>query len=280
VNALISRKNRYLTPKNLFAFFKYTVYLLLTWNLFFWFQEDLAASSVTFRGGVSWRNVVEAFSATIDTMAWLVLVWLFELETWILSDEKLQGSYKWILTALSAVCYAFIVYSFWGYCVKYGMISNTIPFSIADVCDLVGSEWTYVSLLDEYLAIDPATCATMQGQELLRIAETEIIGTQEQLKMATRLAIIDILNAATWLIVVFLMEVEIWLQIREKLTNRLLVTFKYLKGALYSLLFFSAVYWGFEGDFLDFWDAFLWLVAFVFIDLNIFKWHEATEEAQ
>ena len=38
------------------------------------------------------------------------------------------------------------------------------------------------------------------------------------------------------------------------------------------------MYWGFVGDFLDFWDAFLWLVAFVFIELNIFQWQVETEE--
>jgi hypothetical protein len=33
-----------------------------------------------------------------------------------------------------------------------------------------------------------------------------------------------------------------------------------------------AVYWGFEGDFVDFWDAFLWLVAFFFIEMNVVEW--------
>ena len=47
------------------------------------------------------------------------------------------------------------------------------------------------------------------------------------------------------------------------------------------LLFFAAVYWGIKGDFVDFWDAFLWLVAFVFIELNVFDWRqEALEEQQ
>jgi hypothetical protein len=39
-------------------------------------------------------------------------------------------------------------------------------------------------------------------------------------------------------------------------------------------LFLAAVYWGFKGDFVDFWDAFLWLVAFVFIEMNVFNWRQ------
>jgi len=41
-----------------------------------------------------------------------------------------------------------------------------------------------------------------------------------------------------------------------------------------------AAYWGFEGGFLGFWDAFLWLVAIIFIELNIFQWHEDAGDAK
>ena len=45
-----------------------------------------------------------------------------------------------------------------------------------------------------------------------------------------------------------------------------------IKAVLYATLLVVAIYWGFKGDFVDFWDAFLWLVAFVFIELNVFEW--------
>ena len=75
-----------------------------------------------------------------------------------------------------------------------------------------------------------------------------------------------------------LLEVEVWMQLRDGLTDRMLSVGKYLKGFFYFVLFVAAAYWGFEGSFLDFWDAFLWLVAFIFIELNIFQWHEEVEE--
>jgi hypothetical protein len=49
-----------------------------------------------------------------------------------------------------------------------------------------------------------------------------------------------------------------------------------VKPVLYVILLLVAAYWGIAGDFLDFWDAFLWLFAFVFIELNIFEWQEET----
>ena len=118
----------------------------------------------------------------------------------------------------------------------------------------------------------------MQGQVLFQISGTEIIGTADAIRAARNLTIIDIINAADWLVIVALLEVEVYLQVKGLLTDRLLLSTKLTKGVLYTILFACAVYWGFLGDFLDFWDAFLWLVAFVFIELNIFQWHEEISE--
>jgi hypothetical protein len=65
----------------------------------------------------------------------------------------------------------------------------------------------------------------------------------------------------------------VWLQLKGKLTDRMLVTGKYVKGFFYLVLFGAAAYWGVNGDFLDFWDALLWLVAFIFIEMNVFQRH-------
>lgn len=278
MNALISTGNRFLTPHRVFQAFKYTIYFLLALNIIFWFREDLAASAETFQGAITWANMVEAFSSTVDTVAWVVLLALFELETAVIPDEKLKGGVKWLFTGLSLLCYLFIVYSFYGYCVKFGMISNTVPFTVTDICSLAGAEWNYIASLDDYPPIDLASCALMQGQPLLQVVGTDLIATPEMHADALSLAIVDIVNAGTWLIIVVLLEVEVLLQIREKLTSRMMYFGKFIKGFFYLVLFVCAIYWGLEGSFLDFWDAFLWLVAFVFIELNIFQWHEEVED--
>ena len=81
-------------------------------------------------------------------------------------------------------------------------------------------------------------------------------------------------ETVTWLIIVVLLQAEVWLQLKDKLTDQLIFIAKISKGFFYSILFVCAAYWGINGTFLDFWDAFLWLVAFIFIELNIFQWHE------
>ena len=113
-----------------FRAFKYTIYVLLAWNVCLFFREDLAASAQTFGDTVTWRNVVEAYSATIDTLAWVILLLLFELETAVIDDDKLKGNLKWLFTGIRAICYFFITYAFYGYCVKYGLVSNLMPFAV------------------------------------------------------------------------------------------------------------------------------------------------------
>lgn len=278
MNEAISHHGKFLHPHRIFTIFKWAVYLLLAWNAFQFLQEDLAASAETFGDTVTWRNFVEAFSAFIDTSAWLVLLLVFEFETAIISDKSLKGGMQWFLLVIKIVCYFFIVYAFYGYLSKYGVITDLVPFNIADICSLAGTDWNYVLDLDDYPPLDATSCIALQGQELLQVSGTEIVGSRAALESAWGLAVIDIINAGTWLLIVLLLEVEVWMQLRDGLSDKLLRMSKFLKGLLYLVLFVAAAYWGFEGSFLDFWDAFLWLVAFIFIELNIFQWHEEVEE--
>ncbi len=278
MSSITPLKPGFINPQNIFRLFKYTIYVLLAYDALLFFQQDLAASAQTFGDTVTWRNVIEAYSATFDTVAWVVLLLLFELETAIIPDHLLKGRLKWLLKGLAGICYFFIVYSFYGYCYKYGVVTDLVPFDIDDVCSLIGTDFTYVFELDDYLPLDEAVCTAMNGQSLMQISGTEIIAMEPALGEAIRLAIVDVVNALTWLIIVVLLEIEVFMQLQDSLTDRSLIIAKYTKGFFYAVLFICAIYWGVKGSFLDFWDAFLWLVAFIFIELNIFQWHSESEE--
>jgi len=259
-----------------YRIFKYAIYCFLAYNVWLFLLDDLSSSAQLFSDGVSWRNIMEAFSATIDTIAWVVLLLLFELETAVIPDEKLQGPLYWVMINLRGICYLFIFVAFYGYITKYGIVTNLLPFTVADICSLVGTDFTYAQTLDEYMPLTPDVCNSMQGANLQQIVGTQIIGTQEQFALVYSLAVTDIVNAADWLVIVAVLEGEVWLQINGRLNDRLLHANKYLKGFLYTILFACATYWGIDGGFLEFWDAILWLVAFIFIEMNIFEWQAET----
>ena len=142
--------------------FKYLVYTLLAINVYLFFQEEWLASKVVFASGITLDNIVEAFSSTIDTGAWLVLLLLFELETYVIDDDKLTGSTKWTLHGVRAFCYIFILYSLYGYMTKVGLIGQFSPHQVTDLCSLA-KEWKCMETLKVYNEFTKETCRTLSA---------------------------------------------------------------------------------------------------------------------
>lgn len=264
--------NRY----TLFKIFKYTVYCLLTYNVYAFFMENQAAAGTVFADGVSFGKIIEAYNDSIDTLAWVLLLLVFELETWVLSDEKIKGSTKWVLNAVSAFCYVFIVYSFYGYVSEMVSLTHLLPVA-GSACDLANSgSWSMVLEQDDYVALTAANCGSLADTHLLRLADAQVLGDAAVWREIQWLAWVDVINAGAWLMVVAILAFDVWLQLRHQLSDSIMRYSQVIKGLLYFTLLLCAVYWGINGSFLDFWDAFLWLVAFFFIELNLFEWQAET----
>lgn len=265
-----------ITRYGLFRLFKYAVYCLLTYNVYAFFLENQAAASTVFADGVSFGKIIEAYNDSIDTLAWVLLLLVFELETWVLSDEKLKGGTKWLLNGVSAFCYLFIVYSFYGYVSEMVSLTHLLPAG-ASACDLASSGgWSMVLEQDDYIALTAANCGSLADSHLLRLADAQIVGAAAVWREIQWLAWVDVINAGAWLMVVVILAFDVWLQLRHQLSESIMRYSSVIKGLLYFTLLVCAIYWGVNGSFLDFWDAFLWLVAFFFIEMNLFEWHAET----
>jgi hypothetical protein len=267
-----------LTPNSLqiFQFFKYAVYALLTLNIFLFFNIEWAGAAVRFADGVELADIIEGFVATIDTAAWVVLLLMFELETYVLEDKHFTRRVSISLHTLRAICYTFIVYSFYGYLIKLIYILGATPLiGVSDLCTLVADNWSYAIDLDEYVLLTSDNCASMSSATNFQqysglSAAVDHVGLTE----ITRLAWVDVINSAVWLMIVVVLEIDVRLQEHGRLTGLALRLSRVSKFILYPTLLLAAIYWGIKGDFVDFWDAFLWLVAFVFIELNVFEWRQ------
>jgi len=253
--------------------FKFTVYVLLAANTVLFFIDDWEASAYLFGASVPVGELITAFAASIDTLAWVVLLILFELETYQIPDHRLKPPLTTLLHLVRIVCYALIVYAFIGYVTKMLAMYGYVLTPAAGICDLNG--FSVLLDLDEYEPLVAANCAALEaGGQVYRLDGYGVIAAPEVWLDTVRLAWLDVVNAGTWLLVVALLELDVRLQEHHALRGAWLAFSKYAKYVLYSVLFAGAVYWGFEGSFLDFWDAFLWLVAFVFIEMNVLEWHE------
>jgi len=264
----------------LFQLFKYAVYALLTANIFIFFAEEWAAAPHRFAAGIALGDIIEGFTATIDTAAWVVLLLMFELETHVLDEKHFTPKVTWTLHGFRAICYGFIVYSFFGYAIKLSFLLGTSPLpNIADLCMLVDGEWAYAIDLDEYKLLTAVNCLTFSAAgAFLQFPGLAAVVDQSGFSDIIWLAWVDVINAGVWLLVVLVLEIDVRLQDRNMLVGAALKISSLSKYVLYSTLFLAAGYWAFNGDFVDSWDAFLWLVAFIFIELNVFDWRQETAE--
>jgi hypothetical protein len=252
-----------INSNRLFQLFKYVVYALLAFNIYLFWSQEVLAAAVQFPNGVATGDLIDAYAATIDTAAWVVLLLMFELETYVLEDDHYTPAITWSLHGVRVLCYIFIVYAFYGYIVNLTFIYQATP------------------LAGEYVQLTAANCGSFSDAgAFLRFEGIPAVVDATGLKDIKNLARVDVINAAVWLIVVLVLEIDVWLQEHNRFEGAALWISSASKFVLYSALLLAAIYWGIKGDFIDFWDAFLWLVAFIFIELNVFEWREEVKEAE
>jgi hypothetical protein len=270
-----------INSSRLFQLFKYTVYVLLAINVYLFFAEESLAARVQFPLGVPLEDTILAFAATIDTAAWVVLLLMFELETYVLEDHHFNPLVSWSLQGVRIICYGFIVYAFYGYVIYLSFINQAVPYTgLVDICALVADGWSYAVDLGEYTQLTAANCNSFSDAGIFfRFNDMLAVVDTQGLNDIRNLAWTDVINAAVWLLVVLVLEVDVRLQEHNRFERFALWASNVAKFILYSLLLIAAIYWGVKGDFVDFWDAFLWLVAFVFIELNVFEWRQESHEA-
>ena len=270
-----------INSSRLFQLFKYTVYALLAFNVYVFWSEEVLAATVQYPSGVSLVNMIDAYAATIDTAAWVVLLLMFELETYVLEDHHYNPTVTWSLQGIRALCYLFIIYAFYGYIVNLTFLFQAAQFSgLSDLCTLVGDGWSYAIDFDEYSQITASNCTTFSDAgAYLRFDSMLAVVDANGFEAIKNLAWTDVINAAVWLLVVLILEVDVWLQERNRLEGAAVRISNGFKFVLYGTLLLTATFWGIKGDFVDFWDAFLWLVAFVLIELNVFEWRQEVNDS-
>lgn len=257
----------------IYIVFKYLVYAALGYNVIAFLLESMSTAGVIYDGTPTLSQIILAYTDPIDTAAWFVLLLTLELETCIIDDEKLRGPLYWGMNAINTVCYVIIVYSFWGYLGTLLDVPMTFTAFAGDACAAVGGDAQLLLALDEYTPLTPENCTQIVGPAYFS-APLNMYANQEALNATNLLAWVDVINSATWIIVVGVIQLEVYLQSSKLYGTRFFTIYKSSKIGLYVVLFGACLIWWSESSWLDGWDATLWLVAFFFIELNIFTWQE------
>ena len=264
----------------LYQLFKYSIYALLTINVFVFFGEEWLAARLEYPQGIPGSEIFKAYAATIDTIAWVILLLMFELETYVLEDRHWTPTVRVSLHALRATCYLFIIFAFYGYIEDAMYVFQTSMLSgVTDLCSLVGQNWSYATTFGEYAAITAANCASLSDLGLfVRFDGVAAVVDEPGLAGIQFLALVDVVNAGVWLLVVLVLEIDVRLQEKNRFEGIALYLSTVAKVVLYSVLGIALIAWMVTGDFVDWWDALLWLVAFVFIELNVVEWRQESHE--
>ena len=153
-----------LNGQRVYQLFKYAVYALLTLNIFLFFADEWQGMSHRFNDGLRLADVIEGFAATIDTAAWVILLLMFELETYVLDDRHFTRRITLTLHVTRVACYTVIVYAFYGYLTRLLFVYGAGPLpDVSDLCSLVAEQWSYRLNLDDYATITNANCATLSS---------------------------------------------------------------------------------------------------------------------
>ena len=264
----------------IYQVFKYSVYALLTINVYVFFSEEVAAVKLEYPDGLLLRDIFKAYAATIDTAAWIVLLLMFELETFVLENKHFTRAVTWILTIIRVGCYVFILSAYTGYIEDAIFVHQVSTLTgVNELCSLVGQGWSYAITFGEYVEITAANCASFTNMDaFVRFDGLKVVVDEPGMSDIRFLAWVDVVNAGVWLLVVLLLEVDVQLQERNRFEGLALQLSTVAKVVLYSTLALAVVAWYVMGDFADWWDALLWLIAFVFIELNVFEWREEAKQ--
>ncbi len=266
-----------LTKESAFRIFKALIFLILMVNLFYYLLEDVTAYLYLAPGSTLF-DVLESFAVTIDYVAWMVLIVLFEMETSAQARDQLVGTRKWVIAGLTVGCYVVLVYAAYGYAAGLGDAYNFAPIESETVCELTDGHFAYLNTQARPIELTKHNCAVIEQSEVFKSPTDNLIATHFNLLALQKLAWIDVINSNAWLLVVLLFQIEVSLQLAKKLTKRRLIATKAAKGIAYLALLGCAIYWTVYSAFIDSWDAWLWLLAFLLIDLNLLGLNESQNQ--
>lgn len=256
---------------------KWIVYSLLLINFALYFQTDLQVAKHTMRHGGSILEWSRAFSTTINLSAWVLLLALFELETYMLSYDPLSRPKIFLINSLKIICYLSLLHTLYSLGVYFYEVNTATPVKdVTSLCQLLGKDISYMSNL-VYTEINANNCSTLSKvTEFVYLDPPRflIVTDTEALVIAYQLAWVDIVESTSWLLLLFIYEGQVVLQDRSITSGRLFKSLNIFKILFYSIIWTVIVYWIYRGHYMFAWDEFMWVAGFFVISMNMDEWKD------
>lgn len=260
---------------------KWTVYSLLLVNFGFYIADDIGWAGHTLHAESTVLDWTTAFSTTIDELAWFILLGMFELETYALSDRAWKEWVARLVHGLRLACYVMLAHTIYAYISNVIDLRATQPVEdAAELCDLADADLSYVYNL-EYTRITRESCDGLStASEFYRVGKDPVVTDMAGLTLERQLAWADLYEGIAWLLAILAIEVVVRLQERGITGGALMRTANWGKNLLYASIMGVGVWWASLSHWLYLWDEFLWIGGFMAIDMNLSEWRKEIADEQ
>ena len=255
---------------------KWTVYTLLIINFVFYVFEDSARAVHTLHAGSTFLDWTREFATSIDESAWFLLLFMFELETYVVADEDWKGWIAHTVRGVRLFCYLLIAHTVYAFTIVVIGLQPTVAVEgVSDLCGLTGADVSYVYNL-EYTKVNDQTCGELSGEsQFYWLADDPVVSDMAGLNLERDLAWADVIEVVVWLFILLAIETVVRLQSRGVTGGALISTGNALKIFLYLMLIALGVYWATLSHWLYLWDELVWIGGFAAIEMNVSKWRDA-----
>jgi hypothetical protein len=256
---------------------KWTIYSLLLLNWAYYAVEEFYIASHVLRNGGTFLQWTEEFATTIDEFAWFGLLFMFELETYSL-DEALEKPWvKWSVHGMRLVCYVFLAHTVYARVNTMVDVNAVVPSTeITNLCQVAGQDISFGSNY-RYEIVTAENCDTLSNGSVFYMLEPTVITDSNGFELEKKHVWVDFQDAVIWLLVVWAIELAVWLQNRD-ITGGALMVVSHGARVGYAVLLIHAAFWAWTGHWVWGWDQFLWIAGFWAIERNLSEWREEIRE--
>ena len=260
---------------------KIVVYSLLLINFAQYIRNDWVIAGHTLHSGSTFLDWTRAYAVTIDESAWMILLILFEMETYLINNP-LSRAKAMLMLVVRLCCYGFLAHTLYAYIFyAYELSQAQVVEGVSNLCQMVGQDVSYAYNL-VYSEISADNCANLSSaNQFLYIDPPTFFIVQDLagLRIEKQLIWVDIVEAITWLLILATIEVTVYLQDRGIVKGLLLKSVNNAKFLLYSILWGAIFYWIYRGHYMFAWDEFVWIVGFVAIEMNVVEWRKEINQS-
>ncbi|MCR8923225.1 hypothetical protein NO559_10600 [Dasania sp. GY-MA-18] len=270
----INNKTLSITRLNGQQLIKLLVYCLLAINYGFYIIGEWQVAKYTLTANAGLLDWAAAFKTSIDETAWFVLLIIFELETYALSDDAFTPARVRLMHMIRCVCYVFLAHTIYANGSAVIELANEQAMGEVSLCELADKNISYTRN-ENYQQITSDNCANLLvGAELYQLSDGKAVTDRAGLDLAQYMSWLDLFESLSWIGIMLAIELGVRLQNKGISSGKRLRALNVASLLFYTVLWVAIGHWIYLGHYVYAWDEFVWIAGFVAIEMNMADWRK------